>query len=193
MKETLERLGNKFKVSDIVEKKEYQIFLTVDKKDLENVVMYLKEYEGYGHLTMISAVDHIDDGKFQVTYLLHDYDAKTDINIRVFNDRDNPSLTTINTLWAGARVYERELKEMFGIDFPGSPRVDEGFVLEGWDTIPPMRKDFDTAKYSEETFYPREGRSTKDPTKTMEEKLYPLESDIKKSITKTFRDSIDKK
>ncbi|WP_416208189.1 NADH-quinone oxidoreductase subunit C [Halomonas sp.] len=37
------------------------------------------------------------------------------------------------------RGRQRELKEMFGIDFPGSPRVDEPFVLESWDDIPPMR------------------------------------------------------
>ena len=27
-------------------------------------------------------------------------------------------------------------------------RVDEDFMLEGWDDMPPMRRDFDTAKYS---------------------------------------------
>jgi NADH-quinone oxidoreductase subunit C len=62
---------------------------------------------------------------------------------------------------------------MFGIDFPGSPGVDESFILEGWQEIPPMRKDFDTAAYSEKTFFPREGRKTDDPKEYMKEKLYP--------------------
>jgi NADH-quinone oxidoreductase subunit C len=72
-------------------------------------------------------------------------------------------------------TYQRELKEMFGIDFQGSPRVNEAFILEGWDNIPPMRRDFDTKKYSEETYFPREGRGTNDPSEYMKQKLYPNE------------------
>ena len=75
----------------------------------------------------------------------------------------------------GPLIYY-EIKEMYGIDFPGSPRVDDSFLLEGWDDIPPMRRDFDTVKYSEETYFPREGRTTNDPGTYMKEKLYPEKS-----------------
>ncbi|MCK5156280.1 MAG: NADH-quinone oxidoreductase subunit C [Spirochaetales bacterium] len=153
------------------------------------MILYLKEFEKYDHLTMISCVDHIEDNQFQLTYLLRNYNNNADTIVRVFIDRENPTMTSINQLWAGARVYERELKEMYGIDFPGCPRVDDAFVLEGWETIPPMRKDFDTKKYSEETFFPRDGRSTLDPTEQMEAEMYPVEAEVKKSITKEFRDN----
>jgi NADH-quinone oxidoreductase subunit C len=66
---------------------------------------------------------------------------------------------------------------MFGIDFPGSPRVDESFVLEGWDEIPPMRREFDTREYSERTYFPRPGRSTAETKAHMKEKLYPDPTD----------------
>ena len=62
---------------------------------------------------------------------------------------------------------------MFGIDFPDSPRVEEDFILEGWTGIPPYRRDFDTLKYSTETFAPRPGRETRDPAQHMKEQLYP--------------------
>ena len=189
MKEMIERLSTKFNIKDINEHKANQVFLTAEKKDLESVILYLKEFEKYDHLTMISCVDHIEDNKFQLTYLLRNYNKNADTCVRVFIDRENPTMTSINELWAAAKVYERELKEMFGIDFPGCQRVDDAFVLEGWDTIPPMRKDFDTKKYSEETFFPREGRSTKDPTEQMEKSMYPVEAEVKKSITKEFREN----
>ena len=64
---------------------------------------------------------------------------------------------------------------MYGIDFPESPGVNDSFILEGWDDIPPYRRDFDTMKYAEETFFPREGRTTNDPTEYMKKKLYPDE------------------
>ncbi|MBN2781385.1 MAG: NADH-quinone oxidoreductase subunit C, partial [Candidatus Marinimicrobia bacterium] len=81
----------------------------------------------------------------------------------------------IHHLWKQAATYQRELKEMFGIDFPGSPRIDEPFILEGWQDIPPYRRDFDTKKYSEETYFPRPGRTTHDPADYMKQKLYPEE------------------
>ena len=81
-------------------------------------------------------------------------------------------MTSIHKLWSHAWQYQRELHELFGIDFPDSPRVHESFVLEGWEEIPPMRRDFDTLEYSERTYYKRPGRSTNDPQKYMKEKLY---------------------
>jgi NADH-quinone oxidoreductase subunit C len=50
-------------------------------------------------------------------------------------------------------------------------------MLEGWDDIPPMRREFDTKKYSEETYFPRPGRETKDPAEHMKKKLYPDEEE----------------
>ncbi|MGM0407978.1 MAG: NADH-quinone oxidoreductase subunit C, partial [Bacteroidota bacterium] len=121
------------------------------------------------------AVDWIEDNKFQLTYLLNNPEKKSDIGVKVLIDRENPEMESIHHLWKQAKTYQRELREMFGINFPGSPKVDEPFILEGWTDIPPYRRDFDTKKYSEETYFPRPGRSTNDPATYMKQKLYPDE------------------
>ena len=82
-------------------------------------------------------------------------------------------MDSIHHIWIHAETDQREIKELFGIDFPGSPGVDEDFVLEDWDEIPPMRRDFDTLEYSERTFFQREGRKTYDTKEYMKSKLYP--------------------
>lgn len=187
MKELIKRLEAKFNIMNVNEQKNDLLFFNVEKKHAESCIVYLKEFEGFGNLTMISAVDYIEDDIFQLTYLLHSYKYRNDVGIRVDIDRNEPVMVSIHNIWAGAKVFQRELKEMFGVDFPGCPRIDDGFVLEGWDNIPPMRKDFDTRKYSDETYYPRDGRSTKDPTVHMAEKLYPVEEEVKKEISKTVR------
>ena len=56
-------------------------------------------------------------------------------------------------------------------------RDDGDLILEGWDEIPPMRRDFDTKEYSEKTFYPRPGRVTHDTREHMKKKLYPSEAE----------------
>ncbi len=189
MEEILKRLETKF----LPEKKDVQrnnlVFVTLAKNTAVEAITYLRDYEGYTHLVMISAVDYIEQNMFQLTYLLHNYRNHTDIGVRVELDRENPVMESIHHLWAAAQVYQRELKEMFGIDFPGSPRLNEPMILEGWDNIPPMRKEFDTKKYAEETFFPREGRYTLDPKEQMEKKLYPLETEVKYEIKQIVRDN----
>ena len=66
---------------------------------------------------------------------------------------------------------------MFGIDFPGSPGVNDDFILEGWRDIPPYRRDFDTLQFSEENFRHRPGRETRDPAGHMKQQLYPDKAD----------------
>jgi len=173
MKDLINRIKIKFTIKKIVEQQKDLIFFTVDKENLPAIITYLRDYENYTHFVFLTAVDYLEKEIFQLTYLLHNYQMHTDLGIRVEIDRKNPEMISIHHLWEQAGTYQRELKEMFGINFQGSPRIDENFILEGWQEIPPMRKDFDTKKYSEETYFPRKGRKSFDPKEYMKKKLYP--------------------
>ena len=175
MKNFIKDLGYKFNISEIEYQRKNLTFLTIDKENVVQLLAYLRDYEGFKHFVLMTAVDWIEDGIFQLTYILNSPEKKIDLGIRTKILREKAEMTTVHHLWNQVATYQRELKEMFGIDFPGSPRVDESFILEGWDNIPPMRRDFDTKKYAEETFFPRPGRSTNDPSEFMKQKLYPNE------------------
>ena len=82
-------------------------------------------------------------------------------------------MDSIHLLWGQAWTYQREMKEWYGIDFPGSPRVDEEFVLEGWEGPPMMRRDFDSLAYSDATYTERPGRETHDPADAHERETLP--------------------
>ena len=173
MKELIERLKKQFKISEVVNQRDNETFVTVEKPNAISLLTHLRDYEGFTHLVLLTAVDWLEDGCFQLTYLLNNYEKKTDLGVKVKIDRENANMISIHHLWKTAATYQRELREMFGINFPDSPRVDEPFILEGWDNIPPYRRDFDTKKYSEETYSPRPGRATNDPADYMKKKLYP--------------------
>jgi NADH-quinone oxidoreductase subunit C len=187
MEDILKRMEERFALGEIDRARPDLVFVTVPKPSAAEAVTWLRDYEGFTHLVLVSAVDRIERGIFQLTYLLHNYAKKRDIGVRVEIGRDNAVMDGIHHLWATAAVYQRELKEMFGIDFPGSPRVDEPMILEGWDDTPPMRRDFDTKEYSERTFFPREGRERIDPKTEMEQAAYPLEAQVKHAIKKLVR------
>ena len=175
MKELLKDIKKRYDISMIVHQRPDEAFATVNKEEAVALITHLRDHEGFTHLVLLTAVDWLEDGKFQLTYLLNNDAKRNDLGLRVMIDREEATMESIHHLWEQAATYQRELKEMFGIDFPGSPRVNESFILEGWHDIPPYRRDFDTKKYSEETYFPRPGRVTHDPAEYMKKKLYPEE------------------
>ncbi len=117
----------------------------------------LKHYLGFEHLSHISCVDWLEEGEFELVYLLWSYTHRVIVAIKIRIPRDNPQFVTIKPLWRHAETYEREIHEMYGVDFEGNENLTP-FLLEDWDNVPPMRRDFDTRRYVEETYEWRPGR-----------------------------------
>ena len=173
MRELYAKLNERFPLGELTEQRNDLAFITVPREHLRSLLLHLRDREGFSHLVLLTAVDWIEEGSFQLTYLLSDRARPRDLGLRVMLPRDGASMESIHDIWPTAATYQRELREMFGIDFPGSPRIDEDFLLEGWEEIPPMRREFDTRAYAEKTFFPREGRETNDPRSHMQKQLYP--------------------
>ena len=173
MKELLTRLRKRFDITGHTQQRPNELFVTVTKERAVDLVTHLRDREGFAHLVLLTAVDWIEEGHFQLTYLVNNPETRQDVGVRTLLDREDPVMDTAHTLWAQMATYQRELYEMFGISFPGSPRMEEPFVLEDWDGPPPYRRDFDTKKYAEETYFPRPGRETHDPAEHMKKALYP--------------------
>jgi len=173
MLELYNQLKQRFELGELTEQRSDIAFITTDRKQLRSLLLHLRDKEGFTHLVLLTAVDWIEDNIFQLTYLLNNRAEAKDIGLRVMLDRDNASMESIHDIWPTAATYQRELREMFGIDFPDSPGVNDDFILEGWNDIPPYRRDFDTLKYAEESFAQRPGRKTHDPAQYMKQQLYP--------------------
>ncbi len=171
MRELHTKLINLFPIGELTEQRPNLAFVTVPQEHLRSVLLHLRDCEGFTHLILLTAVDWLEEGQFQLTYLLSNRTAGRDIGLRVMLARDGATMQSIHDVWPTAATYQRELREMFGIDFPGSPRLHEEFILEGWNDIPPYRRDFDTLKYAEENYSQRPGRETRDPAAHMKQQL----------------------
>lgn len=176
MDNIINSLNSRFNISDTFQQREDLLFVTVEKEQAVQLVTFLRDFESFSHFVLLTAVDWIEKGKFQLTYILHNHNINKDIGVKTLIERENPIMDSAHHLWEHVATYQRELYEMFGIEFPNSPRLKEQFLLEGWDNVPPMRREFDTKKYSEDTYFPRPGRKTNDPTEHMKKKLYPNEN-----------------
>jgi NADH-quinone oxidoreductase subunit C len=173
MRDLIEHLTPRYTLGAPVFQRPGLTFVDARQDELRALLIELRDRQGFTHLVLLTAVDWIEEGRFQLTYLLNNRTANKTLGLRVYLDRENPVGETIHDLWPTAATYQRELREMFGIAFPGSPRVDEEFILEGWTDMPPYRRDFDTLAYSQQTYVERGGRETHDPRASMKRKLYP--------------------
>ncbi|GAB1394706.1 hypothetical protein MASR1M60_28700 [Rhodocyclaceae bacterium] len=173
MRDLYNRLKALYPLGELTEQRKDLSFVTVPAGHLRDTLLHLRDREGFTHLVLLTAVDWLEEGQFQLTYLLNNRAKACDIGLRVMIDRNAATMESIHDLWPTAATYQRELREMFGIDFPGSPRIEEEFILEGWNDIPPYRRDFDTLKYAQEAYAERPGRVTHDPETHMRLQLYP--------------------
>jgi NADH-quinone oxidoreductase subunit C len=171
MNQTKQELAERYGGRDWHDQRKDLASVAVDSSKIHDALAWLKDNGGYRHLSFATAVDRIEAGLFVLTYTLRNHDAGHSLMVHCDVDRSRPVVDSIHRLWGQAWTYQREMKEWFGIDFPGSPRVDEEFVLEGWEGPPMMRRDFDSLAYSNETYAERPGRITHDPATYMRETL----------------------
>jgi NADH-quinone oxidoreductase subunit C len=131
--------------------------VTAQGASVPAILMFLKD-AGFDHLALISAVDYIEDNEFEVCYILTSYMQGQDaegqdlhIILRTRISRENANVQTVIGIYQNAEPYERELHELFGINFKGHPRLTPLFLERDYE-IPPFRKDFDTRKYVSDVF-----------------------------------------
>ena len=114
-------------------------WLIVEAKDIKNACQFLKEGLNFQQLACITAIDYKD--KFALVYNLYSYQTKEKIGLKVFLDKNNPSVESITPLWSGANWHEREAFDMMGINFAGHPDLKRILLPDGW-VGHPLRKDY---------------------------------------------------
>jgi len=158
----LEKIRDRIKVNfDLKDSKfnmnERRIDLYIDKKSISSILFYLKEQMGFKHLMHASVVDWLEEGELEVIFLLWAPKEKISVFVKTRLDRENAKMDNLDMIWPQLNTYEREFKEMYGIEFEGLEAPDE-FILEDWDGPPPMRRDFDTAAFAKDVYSERTGR-----------------------------------
>ena len=137
--------------------KHNQIYLSIDSNDIIDVILFMKTNENtkFRQLIDITAVDFPEkEQRFRIVYLLlsHEFNTRVLIEFDISEGEKVPSLTKI---FPSANWMEREVFDMYGIDFKDHPdlrRILTDYGFEGY----PLRKDFpitghNEVRYSEET------------------------------------------
>lgn len=132
-----------------------QIAVVVKPEAIHNSLAYLRQ-KGFTQLSIVTCIDWIKDSELEMVYVLFNWTDGIHIQLRARIDREKPVMVTATDIFPGARYYEREVNEFFGVEFPGNEDAAKPLFLELWDDLPPLRKDFDPQAYSDSKFPMRE-------------------------------------
>jgi len=150
-------IENLKKLYEIEEKGARLFKIAIAKEELLTTLSSISATTNFITLSQISCADWIEDEIFTLNYILTTENRDKNLMIELHIPRDESSLPTLMHLFPQAEVMERDLHEMYGIEFVGNPTLYD-FALEDWNDIPPMRREFDTLAYVNEKFDFRTGR-----------------------------------
>ena len=81
------------------------------------------------HLTMVY---HLESTRYRHQAVL-----------KIQLDRNKPEIETVSHIWRTAEFHEREIYELFGVNFLNHPDLRILILPDGWEGKNPLRKDFE--------------------------------------------------
>lgn len=132
------RLKAAFPASEVTSGKNGRFFVALAPEQLIPAVHTLRDTFALIQLAVIVGEDVRD--AFLADYV---FTGEKIITLQVRMDHDKPEVPSLAAIIPGAMIYERELKDMFGINPVGHPDLRRQAVPEDWpEGEYPLRKDW---------------------------------------------------
>ncbi|MCI5064165.1 NADH-quinone oxidoreductase subunit C [bacterium] len=98
---------------------------------------------GFNVFLDVTAVDWMDsrDERFELVYHLMSHPRLDRIRVKISLPESSPKVASVAELWAAANFMEREVYDMYGIDFIGHPDQRRILMYDEF-TGYPLRKDY---------------------------------------------------
>jgi NADH-quinone oxidoreductase subunit D len=120
-----------------------RLWATIDSNKILDVCKHLSSKHNFDHYSGSAGVDWIARKEMEVVEIMASHGAHQVVAmLKIKTPRENPSVKSLTGLYWNANWYEREIWEMFGINFEGHPEQyplllsDE--LMGAW----PWRKDY---------------------------------------------------
>jgi NADH-quinone oxidoreductase subunit C len=119
--------------------------VVVPRDSLTAVMTLLRDVCAYDLLLDVTCVDYLNyrgaTDRFGLVYLLANSTTAARLNIRVMLNEPELTVDSVVSLWEGANWMEREVWDMFGINFAGHPDLRRILMPDEF-TAHPLRKDY---------------------------------------------------
>ena len=143
LNDALKIIGDKFgsRILNVHKASDKKVYIDIYPKDITEVVAYVFK-DMYFRFNTASGVDDFD--ALEILYHFSHDRSGIVISLRtIIKDKHDPHIDTITTITKSAWWIERELHELFGIEFNGNSDLRPLLLPDDWPRgVYPLRKDF---------------------------------------------------
>ncbi len=126
-----------------------QKYLIVDSSILYEILLRMRDDELFDYCVDITAVHYPKrEAQFDIVYILYSFRHNQRVRIKT-QIKDGEHLRTAVDIWETANWLEREVFDMFGIEFDGHPDLKRILLPDGWKGHP-LRKDYPILQQDQE-------------------------------------------
>ena len=120
-----------------------KIELVVPKDKIRDVVTIIDEELQDAIPESVFGID-LEEDKYELIYIFWSYINRTLVQLRVSLEGEKPEIESTCDIFPGLEWHEREVREMFGIEFKNHPDPRLFLLPDELDGAYPMRKRFQT-------------------------------------------------
>lgn len=128
-----------------------EVVCRVPADHLVDVCRHLKDDPTFkfDYLRLLTVVDYVEqDGEFEVVYHLYSMTHHHKMMVKTRLPERRPSISSVTGVWRGADWYEREMHDLFGVEFNGHPNLVPLVLPSDFDGFP-GRKSYPLNDYEE--------------------------------------------
>jgi len=141
-KSIIEKLKESFNsdILEVVEKNQRRITVTINHDSILSVCEFL--YNEMGFRFIIASAVHTKRG-FEIHYHFSLDETGLVLNVHVILDKINPEVESLSNMFNASNWIEREMHELFGINFLNHPNQEKLISDGNWaEGVYPLRKEF---------------------------------------------------
>jgi Ni,Fe-hydrogenase III component G len=138
----IDKLKENFKsgITEVVSKSPKRVTVSIKPDLILKVAEYL--YKTAGFRFIIASALHTKKG-FEIHYHFSMDKTGLVLNIHVILDKENPQIESLSNMFNASNWIEREMHELFGINFLNHPNQDKLLSDGNWaEGVYPYRKEF---------------------------------------------------
>jgi len=146
--------------------KHNQIYIEINKESLIDVTLFIKtnKFTKFRQLIDLTVVDYPENNqRFKVVYLFLSHEFNQRMVLSYFIN-ENEVIQSITSIFPAANWMEREVFDMYGVNFKDHPdlrRILTDYGFEGH----PLRKDFPLTGHTEVRYSEEEKKVINEPVK----------------------------
>jgi NADH-quinone oxidoreductase subunit C len=119
-----------------------EVTLVIEPSQIVDVCGFLKYEQKFVRLSGLTGLDFYPmEPRFEVVYLLHSLEKNERLRLKCRLSGERPEIDSVVPIWRGANWYEREVFDLFGIEFRNHPNLTRIMLPDTW-IGHPLRKDF---------------------------------------------------